>query len=135
MFYINWIAVIISAVVSYGIGAIWYHEKVFGKSWKDEMLMQGLKKKDGHSVQDMVKAFVMTLIYVFFLAIITTKMEYSSCLADGVKSGLMLGAGIVAMAQGIHYTFGGKSNRIWMIDAGYIVVISVVSGGIIGVLA
>ena len=37
MYDINYLAVIVSAVVFFVIGAIWYNDAVFGKAWRASM--------------------------------------------------------------------------------------------------
>ncbi len=62
---INWIALLVSAIVPLLIGSIWYHPKVFGSAW---MKLVGLSEADAQKM-NMPMVFGLTLLLGFFLAV------------------------------------------------------------------
>ena len=131
MFYINWFALLLSAIVSFGVGAIWYNEKLFGMSWKEVHGINPKPNSDG-MMRMMTTGFIATLIYCFVLSIVLVKTENHTCMADGMKFGFLIGLGIAGMAIAIQYTFLNKPAKAFFIDAGYMIFISILTGGITG---
>lgn len=126
---INYLAVVVSAVLSFVIGSLWYGP-LFGKIWLKEI---GLDPKELEKV-NMFKifgtAFILTLIIGFNLAAF---IGPDSDLNSGLLYGALAGIGWVAASLGVVYLFGRKSLKLFLIDAGYQVVIYTLMGGIIGI--
>ena len=66
---INWLAVLVSTLVFYGLGAIWYAPPVFGKAWMKAIGMdKDSVKKDVNMTKLFVTTFILSLIMVVNLA-------------------------------------------------------------------
>ena len=61
---INFLAVVVAALVPTVMGFIWYHEKTFGKAWAEGAGMTEEKMKSGN----MPMIFGIALLFSFFLA-------------------------------------------------------------------
>ncbi|HOJ18005.1 MAG: DUF1761 domain-containing protein [Ignavibacteriales bacterium] len=127
---INYIAVFVSAVLSFLVGWVWYAPFLFGKIWLKEL---GLSQQEIEN-QNMLKifggAFILTLIIGFNLAaFLGPEPDFSL----GLFYGALAGIGWVSASIGVVYLFSRKSLKLFLIDAGYQVVIYTLMGGIIGV--
>ena len=64
---INWLAIIVAALVPTVIGFVWYNPKVFGKAWMQASGVTEEKMKGGN----MAVIFGVSLLLSFFLAFFT----------------------------------------------------------------
>jgi hypothetical protein len=72
--------------------------------------------KQGHPAIVFGLAYVLSFIAAGLLAkYLGPNPEF----ATAVSAGLSVGLGFVACSFGINYLFGGRSLKLWLIDAGY----------------
>ena len=64
---INFIAVLIAAVIPMVMGFIWYHEKVCGTAWMSVTGMTSEKAKQGNMAMVFGVSFVMSLMLAFIM--------------------------------------------------------------------
>jgi hypothetical protein len=126
---INWLAVLIAAVVTFVLGGLWYGP-LFGKVWR---VAEGqTEPQPGHQKHPAFVyglAFVLMLIAAAFLAVFVGR-DPNVPRAIGV--GLVVGFGWVATSFGVNYLFAGRRLVLFAIDAGYNVVLFALMGLIIG---
>ncbi len=126
--HINWLAAIVAAIVPFPVGALWYGP-VFGKPW---MAAAGITKDPGRQV-NMVRLYGTVL--VLNLVIATSLAMFigpAANLSFGLFAGFMAGLTFVAAALGVIYLFEMRSLKLWVINAGYQVVVFSVMGMILG---
>ena len=126
---INFWAVLVSALLTFIIGSLWYSPVMFAKAWMKELGFT----PEGMSNSSMVKifslAFLLMLIIAFNLAaFIGPESDWQF----GAMAGGLAGLGWVATAIGINYLFERRSFRFWLINAGYMVVSFTLMGAILG---
>ncbi len=126
---INYLAVAVAAVSSFGIGALWYSPALFGKAWMRENGLSEEKIRSSNMALIFGVSFLLSVIISFNLAAFLGK---DAGLAWGLTAGGLAGIGWVAASLGILYLFERKSFRLFLINAGYQAVTYVVAGGIIG---
>jgi len=125
----NWLAIIIATGAAFALGGAWYAKGLFGGAWMQDV---GLTEEDANNTnmpRTFGGAFVLQLIAAMTLASILG--PESNWLA-GVHTGLILGIGILSTAYGVTYLFEQRSLRLFMINAGYNVVLFAIMGAIIG---
>ncbi len=129
---INYIAVLLAALVFMGVGSAWYSLGVLGKNWMREV---GLKESDlkqgpgtGYAL-----ALMASLVQAYVLAHFVYYVAAETAL-EGAVTGLWIGFGFVAMAIGLNYVFAKRSMLLWMIDAGYFVVTLMIAGAVLAVM-
>lgn len=126
---INFVAVVAAALSMFLIGGLWYSPALFGKAWlraigKDESFLS-----TGNKGVIFGGAFVLSLIMAFNLAGFVSGYESWTW---GLLGGTLAGFGWVAMAMGVIYLFERRSLKLWLINAGYLVLSFVVMGMILG---
>lgn len=127
---LNWLAVVVSALSAFVIGGLWYGP-LFGKAWQ---LLSGLSDEDiqqGHPAKIYGGAFVLTLVAAFGIGMIL-QLHPAPDFWFGFKVGILIGLAFVATSFGINYLFASKSLRLYLIDAGYMVVLMTIMGSILG---
>jgi hypothetical protein len=126
--HLHWIAVIIAAIVGFPLGALWYGP-LFGRPW---MAATGITKERAQQA-NMTRVYATTLL--LNLVIGTSLAMFigpEANLLDGLFAGFMAGFTFVAAAFGISYLFEFRPIKLWLINAGYQVVVFSVMGAILG---
>lgn len=130
---LNWVAVLLAAACAFLIGALWYSRNLFGSTW---LLEIGLTEKAyddrNHRAAVSVATFVLQVVAAAALALF---LGAGSGWRVGLQSGLIVGLCWVATAYGITYFYEQRSLRLFMINAGYYVVLFAAMGAIIGALS
>jgi hypothetical protein len=128
---VNWLAIIIAVIANMVIGALWYGNWAFGKSW---MKLSGHTMGEGMQIGPLyaltaLAALVQAITMSWFLG-----QTGANSGAAGAIIGLYVGLGFVASAMFAEVLFAGRPPRLYAITAGYSVVAAIVQGAIIGFL-
>lgn len=119
---VNWLAILVAAVISMVIGFLWYSPSLFGNQWiklsgftKEKMKGSTMGKIYGISfVVSLVTAFILTHALVFAGSFLGTK---------GVNLGLMTGfwnwLGFIMPVQLTGWLFERKPFNLFLINTGY----------------
>lgn len=126
---LNWLAVLVSALSAFALGALWYGP-LFGKAWQ---ALSGITDDDirqRHPAKIYGTAFVLNLVAAFGMGMIM-QLHPSPDLGSGFNVGLLVGLAFVATSFGINYLFASRPFRLYLIDAGYMVALLSIMGTII----
>jgi len=126
---INYLAVLVSALAFFVIGAIWYSPVLFANAWMKELGFSKERFEGGSMVKTFGVSFLLMLVMAFNLAAF---IGNGMGVQFGATAGALTGIGWVALAIGINYLYERRSFRIWLINAGYMAVSFTVMGSIIG---
>jgi hypothetical protein len=126
----------LAALAAFFLGFLWY-TVIFAKPWQQLIGMGSQGKGKGSTAQtpNLGRLLVGSLILEIIMA-----LGLSACIGRGAGAtaglsfGLLAGFGWVAMAFGVNYMFEGKPFKLWLINAGYNVVVFAVMGAIIGAM-
>jgi len=126
---INWPAVVVATVVAFAIGGLWYSDTLFGKAWLEEV---GLNEEDVNKA-NMVRTFSGAFLLEFFAVLaVAVLIGTDGSWLSGLSSGLLIGIFWITTAYGVTYLFEQRSMRLFLINAGYNVVLFAAVGTIIG---
>ena len=115
---INYLAVLVAAILYFIVGAAWYAPQLFGKAWMQE---RGIKPEDiqgGAGPMMLGTTFVAILIGTLAMGYVVQASGSSGVLA-GLATGLLAGIGFAATALGITILFETRSLKLFLINAGY----------------
>src|SRR3989344_4671738 len=121
MFEINYLAVIAAAVVSMGLGALWYSPMVFGKQW---MALSGLssEKLDAMKAKGMTTGyavgFVGSLVMVYVLAHFV-QIAGATDISGALQLGFWVWLGFVATVMLGAVLWVGKMWNLFFLYPGY----------------
>ena len=125
---VHWLAVIVAAVVNMVVGSVWYSKGLFGKEWAK---LTGRKLEDmsgggkGYGVAA-VGALVQSWILAHFVI-----YAGSDTFWKGLMTGFWLWLGFVAVTMAVGIMFEGRSWMLWKVNAGYFLVVLLISGGLL----
>ena len=125
---VNYWAVLASGVVAMVIGAIWYN--AFSTPW---MKGAGLSKKDAENANPSVYfvSFLAFLLAFYVLAHVAALAEVGD-VTEGILTGFWMWLGFAATVTGINYLYQQKSVQFYALDTGYLLLVFLAAGGIIG---
>ena len=101
---INWLAVVVAAIVAFVVGMIWYSPQLFGKEMMESMPKSRGGKKPSVAMP-MLGAFIATLITAFVLEALISAYgttSYTGALkwAGAIWLGFYFAYGLVGLAYG-----------------------------------
>jgi hypothetical protein len=121
---LNWVAVLGATVAGFALGGVWYGP-LFGRAW-----MAAIGKTEADikpSATPFIISFITALITAVVLAMLIGALVLTRWV-DGLMIGLLTGVGFIATAMASDSAFCGWGVRLWLIQAGYRVVYSVIMG-------
>jgi Protein of unknown function (DUF1761) len=126
---VNWIAIIVAAIVPMVLGALWYSPVLFAEPW---MRAVGRTREElGDASLGYLLSAVGAFLSSYVLARIMRWAEVDD-LWNGALVGLMVWVGFVATVLAVTTFFAGRSRTLWLINAGYQLVALVIMGAIHG---
>jgi hypothetical protein len=132
--HINFLAVIVAAVVAFAIGALWYSPLLFAKKWVEahgytEEQVAEMQKGAG-------KAYAITLVcdilIALAIAVLVGYINMERCV-QGLKLGLLVWGGFAFPLGLVANVFSGKRISVFVIDTAYQLVYLVLMGAILAV--
>lgn len=127
---INLLAVVVVAIVSFIIGAVWYAPPVFGNMW---MKLLGKKREElGSPGPAFVGGFIGALIFAYVLALLMGYAQ-AKALIDGVVIGLLAWIGFVITTSAPEVLFAKTPIRLYLINNIHHLVVFLIAGAILGV--
>ncbi|VVB71327.1 Uncharacterised protein [uncultured archaeon] len=131
---VNWLAILVSGIVSMALGFLWYCKPVFGSKFMKLCGMDKMSPKEIKAMQagmgvTYVKAFISALIVSFVLAQLIGLLQITS-IVDVLSLVVLLWFGF-AYTTGLNNVLFEKKNRqLFFIDTGY----SLVQYALIGII-
>lgn len=129
---VNWVAVIVAAIASFGIGAIWYSPLMFTKAWLRESGVDPARGRNANMPLMMGTAFVLVLLATaVFAMFLGPNVDFGSGALYGFLAGLFWVTGYF----GVNYLFEQRSFKLFLINGGYNVVSFTVMGAVLGAMS
>jgi Protein of unknown function (DUF1761) len=115
---INYVAVVVSALVLMALGAVWYAPPLFGNVW---MQLIGKKPEDvqkGSLPRAYVMMFISALVLSFALAHVL-RWAGAATAVGGIKVALAVWIGFVLTTNAGSLIFEGRPAALYWINTGY----------------
>ncbi len=131
---VNYLAVLVAAIVIFMLGGLWYSPVLFAKKWialQDRTEEQMRAQAAAANMPLMyISAFVCSLIIALIMAHIMAHMASVMPVgpAHGAMFGFMLWLGFVAPTSYATALFSGTPKQLWLINAMYNLVSFVLAG-------
>jgi Protein of unknown function (DUF1761) len=138
---INYLAVVIAAVVAWLAGAVWYG--ALAKPWvaaqgatmEEFKARQEAQKGTPAAYAPFILAFVAELVMAWVLAGTLGHLGVGQVtVRNGVISAFFVWLGFVVTTMAVNNAFGGRKPMLTAIDAGHWLAVLVIMGAIIGAM-
>ena len=127
---INFLAVLVAALLNYILGAAWYSPVMFARPWMRLLDIEPSGDRSGFGAALAVQA-VGTLASAFTLAIVISWAGASN-LVEGAAVGALAALGFVAAANLALIAFERRPAQLYAINHGYTVVGWILMGAVLG---
>jgi hypothetical protein len=130
---VNYLAVVIAAIVAFMIGAGWYMS--LGKIWVEAQGLTPEKMQSNKSKLPFIYTFVAELVMAWVLAGLMAHLGPGQVtFLNGIVSGAFCWLGFVVTALVVNVSFSMRDMRLLWIDGGHWLIVLVVMGAIIGAM-
>ena len=132
---VNFIAVLVAAIVMMVLGFVWYSQFAFGKMWMGEAGTNAKSMADKKKMKQNMTfgiMFIATLVMAYVLAHIVSYTQAKTVL-EGAQAGFWVWLGFVAPTMLSAVLFSGKSVKLYIIDTAHVLVGLLVMGAILAV--
>jgi hypothetical protein len=123
--------VLVTALAGFVIGSLWYGP-LFNKPWMKASGVTPGGMSTAQSVRLFASAYLVNVVIAFGLAFL---IGHQHSALYGAHTGFFVSLMFMATAIGITYLFEKRPLQLFLINAGYQVVITTVMGAILGVWA
>ncbi len=131
---INYLLVLLAAIVAMIAGAVWYSPLLFGNEWKkfSRISLEGSERDRGKNTGKIyVIEFCATLLTSYIMARLVYLLNATS-FGDGAKIGFWLWLGLVVPVLLSRVLWERKSIVVYFIDLGHYLASLILIGGILG---
>lgn len=130
-FGVNYIAVVVAAVVALVIGFIWYSPRVFGNRWMAYLgTTQAQLGNPGPT--GMAVGVVASLLNAWVLAVLSLNLE-GKTLTDGILLGALAWLGFMATITAAQISFEKKPWGLWVLNNAHNLLVQVIMAAIVTV--
>lgn len=132
---IHWLAILAAAVAGFVVGGIWYGP-LFGKAWMKARGIDAEAAKAGANMGVIFgTTFVLNLIAAFMLDHLYNTYDTKVGFHHSLVIAGIIGVGFITTSIGVNYLFSRLPRALFLIDAGYWIVMYLVMGAIFGLLS
>jgi uncharacterized protein DUF1761 len=128
---VNWLAVIVAAVVNMVLGFAWYSRQVFGTRWA-KLAGVNIEQMTGGPTPMYAITVVAALIAAYVTALFVQGLG-AGTLVEGALVGALAWVGFIVPATVVDYLFVGRPRDLWVLNNGYQLVAFVLMGAILGI--
>ena len=129
-FEVNWLAVLIAAIVRFAIGGVWFAPFAFGPSWGR---LVGIDAEAARA--RMARAMIVDFIAGFVLAwVLANVLQFLGVnrFVSGARVSFFLWLGFIAMPFLSMTMYEGRPMRLYAVTSGFWLVSLLAMGGLIG---
>ena len=130
----NYLAILVSAVVAFLIGGLWYSPLLFAKQWMaaHAHTPEDVAKMKADAPKAYAISFVAFLIMAAILQMVLNHLGCARLAARRALGGAHLGSASRSRIGLMANVYSGKKFGVFLIDTGYQLVYLVVMGAILG---
>ncbi|MDB6168142.1 MAG: hypothetical protein JWM88_1006 [Verrucomicrobia bacterium] len=135
LLHLNWLAVIVTTVVGFLLGWLWYSPLLFGNVWKAEMKVTDEKMKE-IAQKGMARFFLLGLLYTLISTIalaVLIRAHIPVTWSKGARYGAFIGAVIVGARMLNAGVWEMRTLKLQAIKVGHEIVLFALQGAILTV--
>ena len=130
--HLNYLAIVVAAIVNMVVGALWYSPLLFAKQWMAWNAMSPEEMKNVNPGPLYAQSLVATLVTYFVLALLIKGMNATTA-GEGMNTAFMIWLGFVTTVQFTANLFSSKKIQAYFLDTGYQLATMLIAGAILSV--
>lgn len=130
---INYFAVLLAAVASYAVGAVWYSPIGFGKPWRKLMGLtaEDMRKMPLTAPQAMILGFLFTLVTAYVMEHLMVLVGVTM-MPEALTLGFWLWLGFATPVLSYSWVYEGKSVKLFFLNAAHLFIALEVMAFVLG---
>jgi uncharacterized protein YneF (UPF0154 family) len=129
---LNWLAVVVAALVAFITGAIWYSKPLFGKQWQKSVRLTDKEIKNANMTEVMGISAATVLVSAIAIGLLV-KVLVLTDVYQGALFGAMVAIGILGTNKLMQVKFERRPMSYWYITLGADIVALSAMGAILAV--
>jgi hypothetical protein len=125
-------AVLVSAVIQWILGAIWYSPALFAKPWMAALGITPDPSKKNTMIAGMIMSFIGSLVLSFVLLHVIL-WSGAGTTGTGALVGFIMWLGFIAAPTAAQNIYEGRAFRLFAINTGYWFVGMVITGAMLAI--
>lgn len=109
---LNWLAVVVGALIYFALGALWYSPMLFGKQWQRSIGWDPEQRPPEMKATTYVVPLVAYLVMAVAVGLLAAATG-ADTIGEGVVLGLVLGIGLSLMHTLVDATFDPNKPQPW----------------------
>ena len=120
---LNYVAIVVVAVLNIILGMLWWHDALFGKPWRalmgwGKMSKAEMAKKKKEAGPAYATSAVSSLVMAFFIAGLLDMMQIDT-LGGACRLAWVMWVAFVATTTLVDYMYAERKLKLWAINYGY----------------
>lgn len=111
---LNYIAVVVAAIVAFVVGFVWYSKPLFGNMWMKEAGIDEMKMKNSMAMAA-ISGLIAALISAFILAVLIKSLQ-AATFTDGILIALAVWIGFYVTIEIVRMSFENSSMKLFFIN-------------------
>lgn len=134
-FEVNWVAVILATLASMVVGMGYY--MTLGKQWMAALGMseEEFKASSPNTVSPFIWAALSQVVIAYFIAMLTPQLMGVVDTFNAIVVGVHMWLGFIITAMIINHRYQGRKWSLTFIDGGYLMLVVIVQGLVIGLFS
>lgn len=129
---VNWVAIVVAALASYAVGAVWYSKPFLGERWMKLTGQKNKKMKANDMSVSLGLSGILALVIATGLATLMCALDFTSW-QQGAFLGVLVALVFVSANRGVHSLFDKRGGlELFIINVGHDLVYFALAGAIIG---
>ena len=125
-------AILVSALIQWFLGALWYSPALFARPWMSMVFVRKDSSKKNSMILGMIASFIGSLVTSLMTAHVVIWSGASSYPA-GMLIGFILWLGFIAAPLAASYIYEGRPFNLFAINSGYWLAGLLITGGLLAV--
>ncbi len=125
---VNYISIVVSAVIYFVLGACWYSDKCCGRIWIEEVKMRA--EEMGNKTVSYVGTFVLALVMSYVLLLFIKALGVTTAF-DGACIGFWAWLGFVTTTQVSGVLWGHKTFKIYVVHIIFLLIALTLMGAVL----
>jgi hypothetical protein len=129
---VNYWAVLVTGIVLFMLGGLWYSPVLFGKRWTGLIDRTEEQLKKASTPATFAVVFIAELLTAFVLALVVNWAGVTDA-AGGALVGFLCWLGLAGATSLMTYLLSARPVGLWAIDSGYTLASFLIAGIILGI--